>query len=62
MEYSTQVDIGIVGAGIAGAALAAALTGQGLSVALLERRTGPLDTARGEHIQPALLPVLKRWG
>ena len=51
-----------MGAGIAGAALAAALTGQGLSVALLERRTGPLDTARGDHIQPALLPVLKRWG
>ena len=57
-----QVDIGIIGSGIAGASLAAALAHTGLRVALLDRRKGPLDTARGDHIQPNLQPVLARWG
>ncbi len=56
-----QVDIGIIGAGIAGAALAAALADSGLRVLLLDRREGLLDTARGDHIQPSLVPVLSRW-
>ncbi len=57
-----QVDVGIIGSGIAGASLAAALANTGLRVALLDRRQGPLDTARGDHIQPNLQPVLARWG
>ena len=55
-------DIAIIGSGIAGGALAVALKGSGLSVLLLDRRAGPLDTARGDHIQPAMQPVLSRWG
>ena len=39
-----------------------AVKGSGLSVLLLDRRSGPLDTARGDHIQPAMQPVLSRWG
>ena len=55
-------DIAIIGSGIAGGALAAALKGSGLSILLLDRRCGQLDTARGDHIQPAMQPVLARWG
>ena len=55
-------DIGIVGSGIAGSALAAALSGTGLRVALLDRRECELDSARGDHIQPAIQPILERWG
>ena len=55
-------DIAIIGSGIAGGALATALKGSGLSILLLDRRSGPLDTARGDHIQPAMQPVLARWG
>ena len=55
-------DIAIIGSGIAGGALAAALKGSGLSILLLDRRCGQLDTARGDHIQPAMQPVLTRWG
>ena len=55
-------DIAIIGSGIAGGALAVALKDSGLSVLLLDRRSGPLDTARGDHIQPAMQPVLSRWG
>jgi 2-polyprenyl-6-methoxyphenol hydroxylase-like FAD-dependent oxidoreductase len=55
-------DIAIIGSGIAGGALASALKGSGLSILLLDRRCGQLDTARGDHIQPAMQPVLSRWG
>ncbi|MGB2419563.1 MAG: FAD-dependent oxidoreductase, partial [Luminiphilus sp.] len=55
-------DIAIIGSGIAGGALTVALKDSGLSVLLLDRRSGPLDTARGDHIQPAMQPVLSRWG
>ena len=62
LKTSDHVDLCIIGAGIAGAALAAALADSGLRILLLERRLGPLDTARGDHIQPSLIPVLSRWG
>lgn len=62
MAGNHEVDIGIVGAGIAGAALASALADRGLRIALVDRNDGPLDTARGDNIQPALLPVLRQWG
>ena len=43
MAETRQFDIAIVGAGIAGASLAVALSGEGLSIALIEAQ--PLDTA-----------------
>lgn len=55
-------DVGIIGSGIAGSALATALSRNGFSVALLDRRSSPLDTARGDHIQPAVQSLLARWG
>ena len=57
-----KVDIAIIGAGIAGTSLATALAGTGQSVALIDKRENPLDTARGDHIQPAMLAVLDSWG
>ena len=62
MSSREQVDVAIIGAGIAGSALAAALTSNGFSVRLIDRSDQPLDTARGDHIQPAMAPVLSRWG
>ena len=59
---SRHFDIAIIGSGIAGGALAVALKDSGFSVLLLDRRAGPLDTARGDHTQPAMQPVLSRWG
>ena len=58
----SKFDIGIIGSGIAGSALAAALKDCGLRVLLLDRRDGPLDTSRGDHIQPTVQPLLTRWG
>ena len=62
MNSREQVDVAIIGAGIAGSALATALTSNGFSVRLIDRSDQPLDTARGDHIQPAMAPVLSRWG
>ncbi len=56
-----SVDVLIVGAGIAGAALACALRKTALSVCLLEKRSGALDTARGDHLRPRTLEILDRW-
>ena len=42
---SRHFDIAIIGSGIAGGALAVALKDSGLSVLLLDRRAGPLDTS-----------------
>ena len=57
-----SVDVVIIGAGIAGAALACALRSTSLSVCLLEKRSGALDTARGDHLRPSTLAILERWG
>ena len=62
MNSREQVDVAIIGAGIAGSALATALTSNGFSVRLIDRSDQPLDTARGDHIQPAMAPLLSRWG
>ena len=51
-----------MGAGIAGTALACALRGSGLSIVLIDKRTTPLDTARGDHIQPTTIEILRHWG
>lgn len=55
-------DILIVGAGIAGAALAAALRDRGYAVAQVEMSDRPLDTARGDHLQCVVLEILEQWG
>jgi 2-polyprenyl-6-methoxyphenol hydroxylase-like FAD-dependent oxidoreductase len=57
-----RVDVLIVGGGIAGAALACALSDTGLSILLIDRSDRPLDTARGDHLQPRTLEILREWG
>ncbi|MEM9655842.1 MAG: NAD(P)/FAD-dependent oxidoreductase [Actinomycetota bacterium] len=48
----------IVGGGIAGPALAP----HELRVGLIERDPGPLDTARGDHLQLKAVEILDNWG
>jgi len=55
-------DILIVGGGIGGSGLAAALRGRGYSIVLVEASKDPLDTARGDHIQPVVVEILEKWG
>jgi 2-polyprenyl-6-methoxyphenol hydroxylase-like FAD-dependent oxidoreductase len=55
-------DVLIVGAGIAGAAAACALRERGLRLVQVEMSTGPLDTARGDHLQCSVVEILERWG
>ncbi len=57
-----SVDVLIIGGGVAGPALAAALAPHEMRVALLERHPGPLDTARGDHLQPRAVEILDMWG
>jgi 2-polyprenyl-6-methoxyphenol hydroxylase-like FAD-dependent oxidoreductase len=51
----------IVGAGIAGATIAAGLRGRGYSVVHLEASEQPLDTARGDHLGPRVVETLADW-
>lgn len=55
-------DILIVGGGIGGSGLAAALRARGYSIVLVEASKDPLDTARGDHIQPVVVEILDKWG
>lgn len=57
-----ECDLAIVGGGIAGPALAAAVAGAGYRTILIERSDDPLDTARGDHLQPFTCEALQRWG
>lgn len=57
-----ETDILIVGGGIAGSALACALRRDGYSIVVVEQRKMPLDTARGDHLQPCNVELLARWG
>jgi len=54
-------DLAIVGGGIAGPALAAAVADAGYRTVLVERSAEPLDTARGDHLQPITCELLERW-
>ena len=47
-----NADVVIVGAGIAGSALATTLARHGVSVLLLERTRQPIDRAQGEWLAP----------
>jgi len=55
-------DILIVGAGIAGSALACGLRDRGYSVVQVELSDRPLDTARGDHFQCVVAEILEQWG
>jgi len=55
-------DILIVGAGIAGSALACGLRDRGYSVVQVELSDRPLDTARGDHFQCVVVEILEQWG
>lgn len=57
-----KADIVIVGGGIAGPALAAALADTGLTIVLVERNADSIDTARGDHLQPRSVELLANWG
>lgn len=61
-DSKLECDLAIVGGGIAGPALAAALADHGYNIILIERSIDPLDTARGDHLQPAACEWLERWG
>ncbi len=56
-----EPDIVIVGGGIAGPALACGLRRRGYEIVLIEQSGGPLDTARGDHLQPRTSEILDRW-
>ncbi len=55
-------DAVVVGGGPAGLGFAIAAAQRGLDVAVLERRSGPLDKACGEGVLPAGVRVLERLG
>ena len=61
-DKTVECDLAIVGGGIAGPALAAALSERGYSIVLIERSADPLDTARGDALQPVSCESLERWG
>jgi 2-polyprenyl-6-methoxyphenol hydroxylase-like FAD-dependent oxidoreductase len=62
MNEHSKYDLAIVGGGIAGPALAAALADSGLNIVLIERSTKPLDTTRGDQLQPATCEHMEHWG
>ena len=58
-EINTEVLI--IGGGVAGSAAAYALSKKGYEVLLLEKSEKPQDTARGDHLQPAVCEILGKW-
>jgi len=56
-----NTDILIIGGGVAGSAAACALSKKGYEVLLLEKSEKPQDTARGDHLQPAVCEILSKW-
>jgi menaquinone-9 beta-reductase len=57
-----DVDLAIVGGGPVGLAAAIEARLAGLSVALIEPRSSPIDKACGEGLMPGALPLLHRLG
>ena len=57
-----QLDLIVVGGGPAGLATAIEARMRGLSVAVIEPRTGVIDKACGEGLMPGALPMLTRLG
>ena len=56
-----NTDVLIIGGGVAGSAAACALSKKGYEVLLLEKSEKPQDTARGDHLQPAVCEILGKW-
>ena len=56
-----NTDVLIIGGGVAGSAAACALSNKGYEVLLLEKSDKPQDTARGDHLQPAVCEILGKW-
>lgn len=61
-EQDHEADIVIIGAGIAGCALAVAFGNQGRSVILLERSLKEPDRIVGELLQPGGVAALEKLG
>lgn len=59
---SGVVDLAVVGAGPVGLATALAAASAGLSVTVLEARSGDGDKACGEGLMPSAVAALARWG
>src|SRR6202008_3321939 len=59
---TTDLDVGIVGGGVAGAAAACAFAIRGASVALFERRDLARDPNRGDVLHPGTVAILERLG
>ncbi len=57
-----EVDVLVVGAGVAGCALAVGLLDAGLRVLLVEKETAPREHFRGEYLQPAAVAGLRALG
>ena len=57
-----NADILLIGAGIAGGAMACALRGRGYRIVVVEKSDQLLDTARGDHLQPGVVELLDQWG
>jgi flavin-dependent dehydrogenase len=58
----SRYDVLVVGAGPVGLACAIEAAGRGMSVAVLEPRTSPVDKACGEGLMPGALTALERLG
>ena len=57
-----DADIAIVGGGVAGSAMAAALRNSDYKIVVIEKRTEPLDSARGDNFTPANADIFSQWG
>ncbi|MDJ0929383.1 MAG: NAD(P)/FAD-dependent oxidoreductase [Gammaproteobacteria bacterium] len=61
MPEQREFDVAIVGGGVAGPAMACALAKSGKRILLIERSADPIDTARGDHLQPVTCEWLAGW-
>ena len=57
-----EADIAIVGGGVAGSALAAALRNSEYKIVVIDKRTAPLDSSRGDNFTPANAEIFSQWG
>ncbi len=62
MTRAVDVDVAVIGGGVAGAAAACAFGAAGLRVAVLERRRAGHDANRGDALHRSVVAPLERWG
>src|SRR5262249_7958613 len=58
----SDADVVVVGAAVAGAALANALGSRGVDVLLLEKASRDVHSTRGDLLHPPTLEILDSWG